>query len=138
LTAWLTCKDAHVDEPRREHKAPAVDYFRIVGLGFVEEARADVDDLSVLDQKPAFHIQIRVRIDQTRAAKGDATRGHGAFRLSCAKPRESASSTAMRMATPISTCSRMRLTSMSSATSESISTPRFIGPGCITSAPGLA
>ena len=51
--------------------------------------------------------------------------------------RASASSTAMRTATPISTCSRMSDCALS-ATSVSISTPRFIGPGCMTSAPGLA
>ncbi len=44
----------------------------------------------------------------------------------------------MRTATPISTCSRITLRSGSSATALSISTPRFIGPGCITSASGLA
>ena len=44
----------------------------------------------------------------------------------------------MRTATPISTCSWMTLRSRSSATSESISTPRFIGPGCMISASGLA
>jgi hypothetical protein len=51
--------------------------------------------------------------------------------------RASASKTAMRTATPISTCSRMSDCELS-ATSVSISTPRFIGPGCMTSAPGLA
>ena len=45
--------------------------------------------------------------------------------------------TAMRTATPISTCSRMT-DCTPSATSESISMPRFIGPGCITSASGFA
>src|SRR5690606_37583208 len=49
--------------------------------------------------------------------------------------RASASSTAMRTATPISTCSRTRLRSPS-ATRLSISMPRFIGPGCMTSASG--
>ena len=44
----------------------------------------------------------------------------------------------MRTATPISTCWRMTLRSMSSATSLSISTPRFIGPGCMMSASGFA
>jgi hypothetical protein len=43
----------------------------------------------------------------------------------------------MRTATPISTCSRIS-DCAPSATMESISTPRFIGPGCITSASGLA
>src|ERR1700730_12348559 len=53
------------------------------------------------------------------------------------KLRDSASSTAMRTATPISTCSRLSDWAPP-ATLESISTPRFIGPGCITSASGLA
>ena len=51
--------------------------------------------------------------------------------------RDSASSTAMRTATPISTCSRISDWAPS-ATAVSISTPRFIGPGCMTSASGLA
>ena len=54
------------------------------------------------------------------------------------RPRDSTSSTAMRTATPISTCSLITLRTGSSATALSISTPRFIGPGCITSASGLA
>ncbi len=44
----------------------------------------------------------------------------------------------MRTETPISTCSRITLCAGSSATALSISTPRFIGPGCITSASGAA
>ena len=44
----------------------------------------------------------------------------------------------MRTATPISTCSRMTLRPKSSATTESISTPRFIGPGCMINASALA
>src|SRR5262249_40296504 len=136
--AGLASKDSHVDESRREHKAPAIDHLGIVWLGFVEEARADVNDFSILDEEATLHVQIRRWIDQPGATKCNTARTHGALRLSRAKPRESASSTAMRMATPISTCSRIRLTSMSSATSESISTPRFMGPGCITSAPAFA
>jgi len=53
------------------------------------------------------------------------------------KLRASASSTAILTATPISTCSRMS-DCAPSAISVSISTPRFIGPGCMTSAPGFA
>src|SRR5690606_19453095 len=45
---------------------------------------------------------------------------------------------AMRIATPISTCSVMIERSGKSATVLSISTPRFIGPGCITIASGAA
>ena len=52
--------------------------------------------------------------------------------------RVSTSRQAMRIATPISTCRVMIERSIRSATSLSISTPRFIGPGCITSASGRA
>ena len=44
----------------------------------------------------------------------------------------------MRIATPISTWVVISETPGWSATLLSISTPRFIGPGCITSAPGAA
>src|SRR5262249_59312739 len=53
------------------------------------------------------------------------------------KFRDKASSTAMRTATPISTCSRISDWAPS-ATMESISTTRFIGHGCITSASAFA
>src|SRR6266850_1636953 len=46
-------------------------------------------------------------------------------------------STAMRTATPLLTCSRMTERGPS-ATSEAISTPRFMGPGCMTSTLGEA
>ena len=45
--------------------------------------------------------------------------------------------TAMRTAMPKVTCGRITLCAPS-ATAESISTPRLIGPGCITMASGLA
>ena len=45
--------------------------------------------------------------------------------------------TAMRTAIPKVTCGRITLW-LPSATAESISTPRLIGPGCITIASGLA
>jgi hypothetical protein len=45
--------------------------------------------------------------------------------------------TAMRTAMPKVTCDRMTACGPS-ATAESISTPRFIGPGCITMASGFA
>src|SRR5262249_59133965 len=64
---------------------------------------------------------------------GKETTGRHAF----GRFRDSASSTAMRTATPISTCWRMSDWEPS-ATPVSISTPRFIGPGCITSASGFA
>src|SRR5690606_18362099 len=45
--------------------------------------------------------------------------------------------TAMRTAMPKVTCGRMTLC-LPSTTAESISTPRLMGPGCITIASGLA
>ena len=81
---------------------------------------------------------------RSRDGRGRAT-GSGVLALSCSAEssqalgmlRAKASSTAMRTATPISTCSRMS-DCAPSATAVSISTPRFMGPGCMTSAPGLA
>src|SRR5262249_34955927 len=113
------------------HQAVAIDDFRIAGFGIVEQPWSDIGDAAIFHQQAAFDVQGRGRIDQARILEGDAAVTH-------AIPRASASSTAMRMATPISTCSAIRLTSRSSAMSEAISTPRFIGPGCITNAPGLA
>ncbi len=131
LAAGLSGEDAHVDQAGAQNQAFAVDDLRVRRIGVVEQTRADIGDAAVLDQEPAAHVEVCRRIDQARVAEGDALAAH-------ARPRASASSTAMRIATPISTCSWMRLTSRSSATVELISTPRFIGPGCITSAPGLA
>ena len=52
--------------------------------------------------------------------------------------RVSTSMQAMRTATPISTCSWIAERPRSSATEVAISTPRFIGPGCMISTSGLA
>src|SRR6185312_14217068 len=123
-------EDAAVDQAGRQHQPAAVHHFGIVRFGIVEQTRADIGDAAILDQQAALGVQPAGRINQACVAEGDAP-VH-------AMPRESASRIAMRMATPISTCSAMTLTSTSSAMSEAISTPRFIGPGCITSAPGLA
>src|SRR5579872_6048002 len=106
LAARLAGEDAHVDQARRKDEAFAVDDFGIVAVGIVEKARPEIDDLAVLDQQPALDVEARARIDQARIAKCRAAVAHGALGLSRAKPRESASRTAMRIATPISTCSR--------------------------------
>src|SRR5262249_9636153 len=94
---------------------------------------------AVGDQEVAGKVELARRIDDARVGEQDRT-AVGQRHLSVhafGRLRDSASSTAMRTATPISTCSRMSEWAPS-ATSESISTPRFIGPGCITRAPGLA
>src|SRR5262249_22320699 len=115
--------------------AMAVEDLRAFRHAGSADAALGVADLAVRDQHIAIGIEIARRIDdpgvgeQDRAAVGQ----HHAF----GKFRDKASSTAMRTATPISTCSRIS-DCAPSATLESISTPRFIGPGCMTSASRLA
>ena len=55
-------------------------------------------------------------------------------RHSYSNPPQSRESAALRTAMPFCTCRKMRERGPS-ATAESISTPRLIGPGCITTAP---
>src|SRR3546814_4020372 len=65
--------------------------------------------------------------------------GEGALHAQPSTPRARRVRTsrhAIRTATPISTCSVIAECSGWSATFDAISTPRFIGPGCITSASG--
>ena len=130
LRPRLAGEDAGVNQAGRQHQAMAVDDFRIGGFGIVEQTRADIGDLAVFHQQAAAHIHAAGRINQAGIPEGNPA-VH-------AIPRDSASRMAMRMATPISTCSEIRLTTTSSAMSDAISTPRFMGPGCMTSAPGLA
>ena len=74
-----------------------------------------------------------------RRPRGRSCRGALARRSRRPRPRASATcaSTAMRTARPFATWRRITDCGPS-ATSESISTPRFIGPGCMTIARGLA
>src|SRR5450432_2445021 len=127
--ARFSGEDAAIDQARRQHQAPAVDHFWIIGLSVVEQARTDIGDAAIFHKQATLDVQTGGRIDQSCIAEGCALH---------ANPLASASRIAMRRATPISTCSAIRLTWTSSAMSLAISTPRFIGPGCITSAPGLA
>ena len=137
LGPGLADEGAHVDETRRNDPAAAVD-----GLGSLRHPRgADaaprVPDHAVGDQHVSRFVEIARRIDDARVGEQDRARigEHSAHTFG--RLRESASSTAIRTATPISTCSRIK-DCAPSATLESISTPRFIGPGCMTSASGLA
>ena len=100
------------------------------------DAALGLADHAVGDQQVAGEIEVARRIDDARVGEQDRA-AVGQHAQAFGKLRDSASSTAMRTATPISTCSRIS-DCAPSATAESISTPRFIGPGCITSASGLA
>src|SRR5207253_3111403 len=78
-------------------------------------------------------------IDQPGVDEGDRLiRLGGGHQLAPSRRAARVASTAMRTATPISTWFWIRLTARSSATSESISTPRFMGPGCMTRTWGAA
>ena len=106
------------------------------------DLRAEIDDQAVPDQQAAGLHRGREPGSSSRALT-KASAGALLWRARLHRRhwfgrwRASACSTAMRTATPISTCSRITLRA-SSATLESISTPRFIGPGCMTRASGLA
>ncbi len=89
------------------------------------------------NQDVAGPVEIPGGIDDAGVGEQDRGGGRSAWSHAFGRLRASASSTAIRTATPISTCSRIS-DCAPSATIESISTPRFIGPGCITSASGLA
>ena len=135
--AGLADEGAHVDQAGGDDLAGAIDDLGALGHAGRADAALGLADHAVGDQQVAGKIEIARGIDdpgvgeQDRAAVGQhEAHAFGRF-------RDSASSTAMRTATPISTCSRMS-DCAPSATIESISTPRFIGPGCITSASGLA
>src|SRR5690606_39590482 len=91
----------------------------------------DVGDGAVFDEDGAPGIGAGGRIDDAGVFDEQGA-GHGSFLAG-----RRASSTAMRTATPISTWSVMTEAGPS-AMAGSISTPRFIGPGCMTMASGLA
>src|SRR5205814_1651877 len=109
------------------------------------QVRTQIRNLAIEHQEAARLVAVGGGIDQARVDENGAAgvlrpvggfpRCGGVHRLG--RFRASASSTAMRTATPISTWSRMTLRERS-ATVEAISTPRFMGPGCITTASGFA
>ena len=133
--AGLADKGAHVDQSGCDDLAGAIDDVGTFGHAGGADAAPGLANDAVGDQNVADAVEIARRIDQARVGEQDraAIGQHQAF----GRLRASASSTAIRTATPISTCSRIS-DCAPSATIESISTPRFIGPGCITSASGFA
>ena len=82
------------------------------------EMAAEVGDEAILDEQAARLVAIGTRIDQAGVDENgrfaDGLRlfdrlAHGASSSNAGRWADSASSTAMRTATPISTCSRMTL-----------------------------
>ncbi len=135
--AGLADEGAHVDQAGGHDLAGAVDDVGALGDAGRSDAATGLADDAVGNQDIAGAVEIPAGIDDAGVGKQDGTavsqHEHHAF----GKLRASASSTAIRTATPISTCSRIS-DCAPSATAVSISTPRFIGPGCMTSASGLA
>ena len=118
-----------IDETRRDHQPRRVD------LGFAracDELRAQLHDSPLADAQIQMRVEPRRGIDHAPAAhqRRPARLAHDA-------PRTSRNSTAIRIASPAETCASIRLCAPC-ATSEVISTPSFIGPGCITTACGAA
>ena len=135
--ARLADEGAHVDQAGRDQLAAAIDHIGAFRHAGSADAFLGLADDAVGDQQVADDVEIARRIDDPGIGEQDRAAVGQHHRHAFGKFRESASSTAMRTATPISTCSRIS-DCAPSATMESISTPRFIGPGCITSAPGFA
>ena len=143
--ARLADEGAHVDQAGRNQLAAAVDD---VGASGTPARRCPSWPRGWRHRRSGGRRENRDRATDRRPGHwraGSAARrksmrglcGAASASESSVGQRRTAWSTAMRTATPISTCSRMT-DCAPSATIESISTPRFIGPGCITSASGLA
>ncbi len=123
LEARLAQSRGKVDESRCDDETARVDDTRRVPS---RRPRIDTCNDAIGQVKRTFAIDAARRVDD--AAVGDFEL-HAALAIMLI--------TAMRTAIPNVTCGRMTARSPS-ATGESISTPRFIGPGCITIASGFA
>ncbi len=143
LLAGLAGEHLHVDQAGAQHVALAVDDIGAL-RGVAAQMPTEVGDHAALYQQAARLVLAGRGVDQAHVEEGRRLLVGGRTGLTHAGPtqwlgswRAIASSTAMRTATPISTWSRITLREWS-AMVEAISTPRFIGPGCMISASGLA
>ena len=103
----------------------------LVVAGVAVQRWADLDDAAVVDGDVGA--TLTGLVEHRAATNHDAAHDTSPFK-SLPDP-SSWNSTAIRTATPLVTWSRIT-DPVSSAGSTTISTPRFIGPGCITSACG--
>lgn len=122
LAAGLAQVGVEVDQAGSHHAAPGVEHLVAVAGG---EVGPDGGDASAADRDVAA--PNAAGIDDAAALDHEAR-----HRNSLPEP-SSRNSTAMRTATPLRTWSTIMLRGRS-ATSAAISTPRFMGPGCITRA----
>ena len=124
LVPGLAQPRGKVDEARRDDAARGVDAALGVELG---RRVADGDDAPAGDRDVAHRVEPGRRIDDAPTGDQDPHAEFPAMMLI----------TAIRTAMPKVTWGRITLWPPS-ATAESISTPRLIGPGCITIASGRA
>src|SRR5690606_6052960 len=131
LVAFARFSDLHadVDDAGGQIAAAAVET--------IPRALKELRDTAIGDDDAALDDAVTLGVNEACVGQGQHGASPCGLRATC-RLRASSSITAMRTATPISTCSWMTLTLMSSANSPSISTPRFIGPGCMTMASGFA
>ena len=145
LLTRIAREDLAIDKPWRQHMALAVD-----DLSALRRIAPQMPPRSAMSpsrtsnppgsSRPDAGSISRALMNGRRHLVGGRTRLAPAGLIPAqwfGRCRASASSTAMRTATPISTWSRMTLREWS-AIGEAISTPRFMGPGCMISASGLA
>ncbi len=120
----------HVDESRRHDQSCAIDCLRVVRSPDVTTdcCNGAIDEQHVSD---AIHLLRWIENAPTREkyrARHGAPFPALADSASSGRPPDRRYNTAIRTATPFVTCGSITLWGPS-ATSESISTPRFIGPG---------
>src|SRR5437588_8493994 len=132
-----------VDERGREHEARAVDDAVLVRV----ESLADRRDRAGVNAHVEDGVDPLHRVEHAGAAHDDvlsgtildvqhhATSAAASARTPTGPPVSTSYRTAMRMTRPERTCVSTSA-STESATRGSISTPRFIGPGCMTFWPG--
>src|SRR5690606_15202471 len=105
--ARLAGKDATVDQAGGEDMAIAIHHLCAIGQPVIEQRGAEIGDNAIFDEQSAHLVIAAGGVDQARIDEGGAA--HLAppcpVRGSFGRLRASASSTAMRTATPISTCS---------------------------------
>ncbi len=125
---------AEVDEARRDQRAAGIDDLVAVLRARPRRARRSAPSMQRIApgrRRSGVTSLPPVRMSRAAACFMPSPPRRAALRVSTSRQ-------AMRMATPISTWSVMIERPSRSATVLSISTPRFIGPGCITIASGAA
>src|SRR6185436_19906133 len=117
--AGLAQAHRQIDESRRDEEGVRIDHaIRMPAGGRVSQC----DDSARRDEERLPCVDAVLRIDDAAVADFDLHRCQFPARMPI---------TAIRTAMPKVTCGRIT-ECLPSATLESISTPRFIGPGCMT------